>query len=635
MSGIAGVVFAEQLRQIDRNSLCGMGKALAFSPESSNVEIWKDGPVGLAVHCEAGRQAGVLERRRNGRKLSIAFFGSIYNAKEFVSQAASSRDLLAILLDLYETHSMNFIHRLRGEFTFAVWDGGSEALHVATDRFRVFPLLYFSDNEKLIFGSRMGALYASGFSSPFSVDPRAVVDFMQSSYIPTPKTIFKEVLKMPPGSILTYRQGKATVESYWDMNYLDPLRASEEELAQELKRQLKDAIAIRFQGEVSQQNCGTFLSGGIDSSTVTGVLAHLSNTSIKSFSIGFSEERFNEMAYARGAARAFSSDLHEYFVTAQDTIDVISMLVNVFDEPYANASSVPLYYCAKLAKSKGVNVLYAGDGGDELFAGNDRYAALRIFEHYDRVPAALRNTFVRPLVSFLADSLGTVLFQKAKKYILRASIPYPDRLCSYGFLKTVPPHELFSDDLMEMVGPHYDPDADLKRHYFAARAQAELDRQMYIDLKLAIADNDLIKVTRMAEQAGVVVRFPFLDHCLAEFSSTVPVGVLMDGRELRSFFKRAYSDMLPRETLEKEKHGFGLPIPVWLRTNKTLNELMHDLVLSPRSVQRGYFRKSGLETILERHQSDKTSYYGAAIWNLMMLELWHRKYVDAGIAEGL
>lgn len=630
MSGIAGIVFAERVRQVDFNFLDRMSKALAFSAENSKFESLKEGPVGLAAHCEHGRQAGVFEHRRNGRKLSIAFFGSIYNAEEFVSQSASSRDLLASLLGLYEIHGMNFIHRLRGEFVLAIWDGSSEALHVVTDRFRVFPVLYFADSEKLIFGSRMGALYASGFPSLFSIDPRVVVDYMQSSFIPTPKTIFLEVRKMPPGSVLTYRQGKTTIESYWDMNYLNPLRASEEEFTQQLKEQLKDAISIRFQGELSQQNCGTFLSGGIDSSTVTGILAHLSNASIKSFSIGFSEERFNEMAYARAAARAFSSDLHEYYVTAQDTIDVISMLVDVFDEPYANASAVPLYHCAKFAKSKGVNVLYAGDGGDELFAGNDRYAALRIFDYYDRIPAGLRNTLVGPLVSILADSIGTVLLQKAKKYILRASIPYPDRLCSYGFLKTVPPHELFSDGLMEMIGPHYDPDADLKRHYSAVQARSELSKQMYIDLKLAIADNDLLKVTRMAEQSGIVVRFPFLDHRLAEFSCTVPSSVLMEGRELRSFFKRAYSDLLPRETIEKEKHGFGLPIPVWLRTNKTLNELMHELVLSPRSIQRGYFRKSGLETILDRHQSDKTSYYGAAIWNLMMLELWHRKYVDAG-----
>lgn len=233
---------------------------------------------------------------------------------------------------------------------------------------------------------------------------------------------------------------------------------------------------------------------------------------------------------------------------------------------------------------------------------------------------------MKPLVFALADRLKGEIFVKAKKYIQRASMRYPERLSSYGFFKVVPMTELLEDSLLETIGKCYDPYAVVNFYYSQAPARNDLDKQLYIDLKLAISDNDLFKVTRMTEAAGVTVHFPFLDHLLAEFAATVPANIKMRGCNLRSFFKKAYSDLLPLETRTKKKHGFGLPIAVWLRTDKLLNEMMHDLVLSPRGVQRGYFRKKALEELVERHKTDETSFYGTALWNLMVLELWHRTY---------
>ena len=628
MSGIAGIMFASREQAVPQGLLRNMGKEISRSQESSDIAVWEKGSLGLVVHRQQGRHTGMVVRGRNGRTVALAFFGSLYNLREFVAPSAEPHELVEALLDLYEKQGMEFLHRLRGEFIAGVWDGPRDTLHVATDRFRIFPLLYYVDQEKLVFASHMRALYAAGLSPSLSIDPQAVVDFMLASFIPTPKTIFREVRKLPPGSILSYRRGHVSTHSYWDINYLTPLNASKAELAHQLKYYFKDALSVRYEGEKIPSEVGTFLSGGVDSSAVTGVLAQLSRDPVNSFSIGFSEERFNEMFYARTAAQEFGSKHHECFVSDQDTIDLISTLIEAFDEPFANASAVPTYYCARLARNHGVNVLYAGDGGDELFAGNERYAKERVFEYYDKVPPPLRRHFVRPLVFLLADRLGGALFTKAKKYILRASIPYPDRLCSYGLLKVVPQEDLFDNTLIEAIGANYDPDADVKRHYRAARATTELDRQMYIDLKLAIADNDLLKVTRMAEQAGTIVRFPFLDHHLAEFSANVPAGVRMKGRALRSFFKETYADILPQATLTKEKHGFGLPIPIWLKTNRVLNDMVQDLVASSRSLQRGYFKKAGLDTILKRHHEDGTSYYGTAVWNLLVLELWYQAYRD-------
>jgi asparagine synthase (glutamine-hydrolysing) len=626
MSGIAGIALAGN-GQVPKGLLRAIGQGLTNAVEHTQVVSWEDGTVGLSTHLQPGRHVAIGACRRGRAYTALVLFGSIYNLREVAGGGSAPHELADAFLGLYERHGMEFLQQLRGEYVASVWDGPTETLHVATDRFRIFPVLYYVDSHRLVFGSHMRALYPAELS--FSIDRQAILDFMVSSFIPSPKTIFKEVRKLPPGSVLTYRDGRVAVQTYWDINYLNPSSASPTELAVQLRSHFQDAMAVRYASEGEPSGIGTFLSGGIDSSTVTGVLKQISRYPVNSFSIGFAEERFNEMFYARTVAQAFGVKHQEYFVSAQDTIDLIPLLVNAFDEPFANASAVPTFYCARLAAEHHVRVLYAGDGGDELFAGNERYAKERIFEYYDVIPGLIRRGCVRPLVFLLADSLGGKVFTKAKKYILRASIPYPERLCSYGFLKVIPQEELFDSQLLEAAGRDYDPDGDVKRHYFAAQTTAELDRQMYIDLKLAIADNDLLKVTRMAECAGAIIRFPFLDHILAEFSAGIPANVRMKGRALRSFFKEAYADVLPQETLKKSKHGFGLPIPIWLKTNKVLNEMMWDLVMSPKSLQRGYFKKSGVEMMLKRHQEDQTSYYGTAVWNLLILELWHRTYRDS------
>jgi asparagine synthase (glutamine-hydrolysing) len=373
---------------------------------------------------------------------------------------------------------------------------------------------------------------------------------------------------------------------------------------------------------------GAFLSGGIDSSTVTGILTKLTKAPVKCFSIGFGEQRFNEMEYARIAARHFGAEHHEYYVTPEDTLKAIAIVLESFDEPFANASAIPTYYCAKLAKEHGVDVLYAGDGGDELFAGNERYSAQRLFDYYTRIPQGLRDWIIRPSVTALADVTGLSLLTLAKKYIRRASIPLPQRLYSYGLFNVIPMSELFHPDIVNAVGKDYDPYTPVYDHYRTAPATTELDRQLYIDLKLTISDNDLLKVTRMTRAAGIVARFPFLDYRLAEFAMGVPARLKMPGRNLRVFFKRTYADLLPKEIVSKTKHGFGLPIPIWLRTDKRLNEMMLELVLGQRTTQRGMFRRQALENLVAQHRTSPSSFYGDILWNVMIVEMWMRKYWD-------
>jgi asparagine synthase (glutamine-hydrolysing) len=603
-----------------------MARAIQRS-DRERQEMICQGPTGLGVVCPSGG-GSLAETSLNGRPIYAAMYGDVYQvegSRENIREECQS--VAEVVLQRYLKDGLAFVNGLRGDFAIAVWDGRDEAVHVLTDRFRSHPVFYYADPDVCAFASRLKGLLASSLPFHGTIRMSALVDVMAFSTIPSPGTVFEHIHKLPPGHILTYRNGEISVSPYWDVDFTKPGRASQSELTEKLKQSFIDAVSVRLLVD-SKRNIGAFLSGGIDSSTVTGVLAQVGKRPVKAFSIGFAEQRFNEMEYARIAARHFGAEHHEYYVTPDDTVDAIPVVLESFDEPFANASAIPTYFCAKLARDHGVDVMYAGDGGDELFAGNERYSTQRIFDYYTCLPEWSRERLIKPTVTRLADATGLKLFVLGKKYIRRASIPLPQRLFSYGLFNVIPMEELFEGDVIKAVGAQYDPYSPLYAHYHRAPAVTELDRQLYIDLKHTITDNDLLKVTRMTQAAGVAVRFPFLDHRLAEFAMVVPAHMKMSGRELRAFFKRAYSDFLPKEILAKTKHGFGLPIPVWLRTHKRLNDMMHELVLGTRTLQRGMFNKKGLTELVERHRTEDGSFYGDILWNVMIWELWLRTYWD-------
>jgi asparagine synthase (glutamine-hydrolysing) len=540
VSGVCGIVFCDRHQLVNAIQLRSMVRSLdMIGRDASEMEHCES--AGLGAQRFPGRLAGVIKVIRNETCLAMAFHGTIYNLRELVTSSAQDADILHQLLSIYQSESTAFINRIRGEFALGIWDGSVETLYLATDRFRVHPLFYYCDGHKFLFSSRMKGISAYLLPPERNLNPRAVVDLIASSYIPTPNTIFTDVKKLPPGHLLSYRDGAVNISPYWELDFTQSSSKKQSDLAGELREELSESISIRLQSDFSDRGVGTFLSGGVDSSTVTGLLSRIAKAPIKSFSIGFDEQRFNEINYARIAAKAFGVEHHEYFVTPADVIDAIPLLIDSFDEPFANASAVPTYYCAKLAREHGVDFLYAGDGGDELFAGNERYATQRLFDYYQDIPVWLRRGVVEPAMFTLADTLKWNLLVKAKKYICRSNVPYPERLSSYGVFKIISPKEWFEDDFLAAAGSNYDPYGAVDACYFKAPASAELDRQLYIDLKLAISDNDLFKVTRMTEAAGVAVRYPFLDHHLAEFAARVPAHLKMSGLNLRTFFKKAYS----------------------------------------------------------------------------------------------
>jgi asparagine synthase (glutamine-hydrolysing) len=624
MGGICGIVQDNQDGRMDPKLLSPMIAQMNKARQgSSSVDNW--GTVCLGVCHAPTFLAGTADIRVHGETVGLGLYGNVYNLKELGVNDRTT-DPFDCLLHLYLHDGMSLVSRLRGDFIIVVWDGREQTFCVATDRFRVHSLLYSQQGPHFVFASCLQALRACPLPLEWTINPEAIVDMTCNSVVPTPKSIFREVRKIPPGHVLRYQHGQVKLEQYWDMNYLTSDPSPQDELIEKLHAGFQDAIDCQLGDERRGNHIGSFLSGGIDSSTITGILAQNCSRPIKSFSIGFDVPGYNEINYARMAAKAFKAEHYEYFVSPQDTYDAIPLLLESFDEPFGNASAVPTYFCAKLAKEHGVDILFAGDGGDELFAGNERYATQRVFDYYQKIPFWCREHVVQPTVFSLANYLKVSLFLKGKKYIERANIPYPQRLSSWGLLEVIPMSDIFHDDLVKTLGEQYNPYEYVYDHYRRALANHELDRQLYVDLKVAIGDNDILKVTRMGQAAGVNVRFPFLDSRLAEFAATVPASLKMRGLKLRTFFKQAYVPLLPQAIQGKVKHGFGLPIPVWLRTDQRLNQMMRDAVLGQELTQRGFFQKKTLEYFVEQHQSDQTSFFGTVLWNIMMLELWMRRY---------
>lgn len=626
MGGLCGIAFGDNRATVGQSTVRHMINALEFQG-ARDAHMLCSGPIGLGVGTSKNENGSVAELMLRGSPVGVALFGNLYEVAWEANHNHNSDGVARYVLERYLKEGLSILGKFRGDFVLGVWDGRDGAIHIVTDRFRVHPVFYYEGHDKIVFASRMKSLLACPFPVPRTINPLSLVDVMAFSVITTERTVFKEVKKLPPGHILTYRDGKVVVRQYWDIDFLNPDGASGTTLTQRLKEEFNDAVSARLAAD-ADRTVGAFLSGGIDSSTVTGVLTKLTKGPVKCFSIGFGEERFNEMEFARIAARHFGAEHHEYYVTPQDTFDAMPKLMASFDEPFANASAIPTYFCAKLARDHDVDVMYAGDGGDELFAGNERYGSQRVFDYYNRLPKRLREWGVKPIVTALADLTEMKPFVLGKKYIRRASIPLPERLYSYGLFNILPMDQLLGPDIVRAVGEGYDPCTPMRDHYLHAHAATDLDRYLYVDLKITISDNDLLKVTRMTQAAGVAVRFPFLDHKLAEFAARVPAKVKMPGRELRVFFKRAYSDLLPEAILRKTKHGFGLPIPVWLRTDKRLNDMMHELVLGTRTVQRGLFNKAALEELVNRHRTEVGSFYGDVLWNVMVWELWLRTFWD-------
>jgi len=521
-------------------------------------------------------------------------------------------------------YGTDFLTKLRGAFGIALWVPSRRRLVLAADRLGFRRMYYAVTNDGVAFGSRVKSPLALPGSSQ-ALDPDAIYAYLNFGTVPAPQSIYRAVSRLAPGHALIWEDGRTTLHQYWDITYSER-PVGKLAAARAIYGQTAEAVRQTLTG-LNAKETGAFLSGGTDSSAVVGLMSRLTGERVQAFSIGFQEERYNELEYAELAARHFDAAHYARIVTADEALQCLPDIVSAYDEPFGNNSALPAYLCARYAREAGVRVLLAGDGGDEIFGGNERYRREGILARYHLIPAPLRHGLVEPMVRrFGAEAPG--LTGKARRYVERASMPNPDRFYSSEFFVNQNRQWLLHHDFQASTTPDW-PLRVARGHFDAATGAAELNRLLYVDLKITLGDNDLFKVVRTAEAAGLGVRFPLLDHSLVEFMATLPAWHKVRGTEKRYSFKQAFRDLLPKEILAKVKHGFGLPTSDWLKRHPGFRELGRDTLLSRRFLERGYFAPGAVEKLFRLHEADHTPFYGDRLWTLLMLELWHERHGGA------
>ncbi len=504
-----------------------------------------------------------------------------------------------------------------GEFAVALdLPGGGS--YLAVDRFAVHSLCYAVRDGRLHYATRADALARQlGITE---LEPQAIFDYLFHHCIPSPRTIYAGIHRLPAAHYALFENGQLTVAPYWTAHFAEPSGVSFDALRDEFRGILRTAVQERLTGD-GKTAC--FLSGGTDSSTVTGLLRDATGQAPASYSIGFEAEGYDEMAYARIAAKAFGADHHEYYVTPADLVKAIPDVAAHYDQPFGNSSAVPAFYCARKAHEDGYTRILAGDGGDELFGGNTRYAKERVFDIYRQIPSPLRAGVLHPL--FLNPVVGNIpLLKKGTSYIRQARVPMPDRMQSYNLLDRLGLAEVLTLAFLAAVDTD-GPRQHQRATWAAGPHDASLVNQMLaFDWRYTLAENDLPKVVGTAGLAGVDVSFPLLDTRLLDFSLKLPTSYKLKGLKLRWFFKEALRGFLPDEILTKKKHGFGLPFGPWAVKDAALNALAAESLRGV--VARGIVRADFVDSLLTRRLQEHAGYYGEMVWILMMLEQWLRRH---------
>jgi asparagine synthase (glutamine-hydrolysing) len=566
--------------------VCGPGIAISFDP----------------------RTATCVSRRA----VIIVAWGDPRFSGQRLLGLARNQGAAAAWLALYEEGAGLAFDKVNGPYALAILDLGSKSALLATDRFSVRSLCYSVAGERLAFSDRADAVPSA---IERAVDLQALYDYLYFHVIPAPRTVFRGVQRLPAGHSLSYRRTAYNVSAYWVPHFAERQKVHFEELKAEFRMLLRNAVKI----EAEDHNVGCFLSGGTDSSTVTGMLGAVTGKQPRTYSIGFDAQGYDEMAYARIAARHFGADQHEYYVTPQDLVDSIAKLAAHYDQPFGNSSALPAFYCASLAKADGLDKLLAGDGGDELFGGNTRYAKQKVFDAYAAVPKTIRERAVEPLLLEASALDRLPLVGKAASYIRQARIRMPDRMNAYNLLKRLGDAEVLTPEFLSSVDTEEPVEAE-RRTYENCQAESLVNRMLAYDWKYTLADNDLPKVTGSTSLAGLAVGFPLLANEIVDFSLKLPPEFKVNGLRLRAFFKDALKDFLPPEIIQKKKHGFGLPFGAWVNQHPKLRELAF-ASLSALG-ERGFVRREFLRDLTGHKLAEHAAYFGEMIWTLMMLEQW-------------
>lgn len=556
----------------------------------------------------------------------VVFNGEIYNFPELRLRLEAqghkfyTNSDTEVIVHLYESYGADCVHSLRGMFAFALWDERKQRLLLARDRFGKKPLHYALSKDRLVFGSEIKALLAV---SPELADISAdgLLGFFCFGYIPDPLTAFRHIQKLPPGHLLEFSNGQIHTEQYWDLPvYGDYEPSSEEECLEYLEHELATAVRIRLASDVP---LGALLSGGVDSSTVVALMTRFSSRRVKTFSIGFSHQDFNEADQARAVARQFDTEHHELFVESNIDETVVK-LTGMIEEPFGDSSIVPTYHVCRLARQH-VTVALSGDGGDELFAGYGRYTSHLRRKWTEFVPLFPFRTgewyrnYIHPLIPTAWPG---------RRFAFNLSLPASERyLDSVSILPAgTREHSLFSPDFLAHAVKAASPYSYVAQ-YRGKPASDPLNEMLYLDTKTYLPGDILTKVDRMSMANSLELRAPLLDHQFAEWVARLSSRWKLRSGEPKYILKKLAERLgVPREVLYRKKQGFSIPLVHWFR-QKPMPALL-EILLEPKTMQRGYLNERGVRQLLMEHRNEirDRSY---ELWHLLVFELWHRNFLEA------
>ena len=507
---------------------------------------------------------------------------------------------------------------IAGFFLLIIADKATGTVRIINDHVGSIPCYIDQrDNAVLRISDSMPALQASAAGA--GLNPQAVFNYVFFHCIPSPLSIYQGISKLEPGVIAAVDSSGTLQQQCYYQPTFTPSPDSTEQLQMRCRELISEAVRRN-----ATDDCAAFLSGGLDSSTVAGMLAqhshnsgHGSGQNAKTYSIGFEAKGYDETEYALLTAKHFSTEHKVHYLQPDEIAQHFTQVAGYFNEPFGNSSAMAAYICAKTAKADGINVMLAGDGGDEIFAGNERYVKQQVFERYGALPGPLRALLNLTLDNGLADKLP--LLKKASSYLRQAKVPLPDRLDSYNFVNRFELKQMFSPQLLQQIDSSL-PAQQKRQRYHACKSDDSIDKMMYLDWKFTLADNDFVKVNQMCQLAGVEVRFPLIEKELVDFSCTVPATLKAPGQKLRDFYKNSFRGFLPDATLSKSKHGFGLPFGVWMKQRPDLQHIALNALQSFK--QRKILQPTFIDQAIDTFENGHSGYYGELVWIIVVMELW-------------
>ncbi len=626
MCGVAGIYNFRSLRPIEPGVLKQMARLLTHrGPDDEGVFI--QGEIGLGH-----RRLSILDLSERGhqpmstpdRRYTIIYNGEVYNYLELRKELEGQGHIFTtgtdteVILVLYAIEGAKCLTRLNGMFAIAIWDSKERELFLARDRFGIKPLYYTETNDGIVFASEIKALLAAPGVVSRACLP-LIDTYFKFGYVPGERTLFEDVRKLLPGHCLMIGPQGTRKKCYWDLEYKPDLHRSSQQTAVELRQLLLDAVRIHMRSDVP---VGVFLSGGLDSSTTVALLAEGGFNNVKTFSVAYREgAEYDETPYARVIAESFHTDHHVLYVDPNEFRDFVPRFVWYMDEPVTEAAAISLYFIAKLLREY-VTVALSGEGADELYAGYDIYKYMCWIETYRKLPQAVRK--------LLEPTLGIVANDKLNKYIRLAQKPLEERY--YGVSLNGIDHSdtLFTKAFME-ISESINPYAPLAYSYEKTVGRDPLTRMLYNDLNSWLVDDLLIKADKMTMANSVELRVPFLDYRVVEHAATIPSSMKLHGGESKWILKQAMKDRLPNLVLKRKKRGFPTPLASMFRSN--MFPYLRDLLLSAPSLNRGYFQRDAIERLIKEHYENSKDHH-KLLWQLAVLEEWHRQFIDRPIQAG-